>query len=174
MQYGLNVKRVMYVAMLLVVSESSYADPEKIYKTVHADGTVSYSDQPSKGAIEVEMNTSSTTIQSVAPPSTSTLPSPANQVTYSVNIVSPVQDATFRNNTGSVSIAAQIAPPSPGIFELSINKQIYTSTSGLFNVSDLDRGTYQYHVKYTDNSGKVIASSESRTLHLHKPSVLIN
>lgn len=174
MQYVLNVRPVIFVAMLLSVSSNGLADPNKIYKTVHADGTISYSDQPSEGAIEVELHSTGTTIQSTTPALPSISPIPANQVKYSVSIVSPLPDATFRNNTGTVSIAAQVEPASPGTFELSINNQIYTSSTGLFKVSDLDRGSYQYLVKYTDNSGKVIASSESRTLHLHKPSVLIN
>lgn len=155
----------------------SYSDDKKIYKTVHSDGTVSYSDQASEGAIEVNLNTNTTTIEALQTPSaTPPPPSPAmkKRMEYHVSVLSPSKDATIRNNLGEINIVAQLEPATGGFFELIINDSKYQSATGIFALSNMDRGSYQYLINFVDNSGKVIASSESRTLHLHKASVLIN
>jgi len=38
----------------------------------------------------------------------------------------------------------------------------------------MERGAYEYSVKFINNSGKLIASSEARRVYLHQASALIN
>lgn len=166
--------RILIFIFVLFFSLQTVGE-NKIYKTVHADGSITYSDQPSEGAIEVTLNVNTSTINS-----NNVNPSPQAQVTkkpstqHTVSILSPEMDATIRNNTGTIKIAASIAPAVNGLFELSINQQTHRSATGLFTLPNMDRGSYSYSVKFIGTSGKVIASSDPRKLHLHKASVLIN
>ncbi|MDT0593251.1 DUF4124 domain-containing protein [Glaciecola petra] len=166
--------RILMLIFILLFSFQTIGE-NKIYKTVHADGTVTYSDQPSEGAIEITLHVNTSTINS-----NNARPTPQVQVTqkqsaqYTLSIVSPEADATIRNNNGTIKIAASIAPAVNGLFELSINQQTHRSASGLFTLVNMDRGSYSYSIKFIGTSGKVIASSEARELHLHKASVLIN
>lgn len=153
------------------------AQEQTIYKTVHKDGTITYSDQASPDAIEVTLNVNTNTMQSIAaaqitPQTQSQMQ--VKQKSYKLNILSPEIDATVRNNAGNLSIAASLEPSLAGFYQLHINSQTIDSSTGVFKLENMDRGTYQYQVKFIGNSGKVIASSELRSLHLHRASILIN
>ncbi|MGQ8366231.1 DUF4124 domain-containing protein [Glaciecola sp. 1036] len=143
-----------------------------VYKTVHADGTVTFSDKPSPGAIEVILGDSTTVIPSSPVPKIE--PDVAvKKKQFNLTIVSPKQEATLRDNSGNFSIQAQLKPSIGGMYNLTINGQSFQSPSGVFQLENMDRGEYSYKVDFTDNSGKIIASSEQRTLFLHRASVLI-
>lgn len=164
--------RSIVVCILLVVACGLSAQ-DKIYKIVNKDGTISFSDSPAPGAEELTISTIANTMQSMhsAAPAAPAQPKQARQ--YQLTILSPEPDATVRNNTGKVNVAAQIDPQVRGTYELDFNGELYTSITGVFNLENINRGSHSYQVKFTDNSGKVIASSESRTLHMHQASVLI-
>jgi hypothetical protein len=169
---------LLFVTLLLAVnisSQAAFMSSGKIYKTVHADGTVTYSDQASSNATEVQLDVPTSTFQSTVIPS-----SPAPQinqketVNYIVTILSPQKEATIRSNSGELSIAASLEPKAGGFFQLHINDNVHESATGMFRLENMNRGAYQYSVKFIDNSGKVIASSESRNVYLHQASALIN
>lgn len=163
---------------LLCLPQVGYATLQsagKIYKTVHQDGSITYSDQPSDGATEVKLNVPTSTFQSMAPPVSPVVQmKPKAQVSYIISILTPEPEATLRNNVGELSIGAAIEPKVGGFYQLHINDQVHESATGLFRLVDMERGAYQYSVKFIDNSGKVIASSESRNVYLHQASALIN
>jgi hypothetical protein len=145
----------------------------KIYKIVNEDGTISFSDSPAPGAEEITLSPTTNTMQSMLSASPSAPVQNKQAPKYQLSILSPAPDATVRNNTGKVNIAAQIEPQVRGTYELDFGGEIYTSITGAFNLENINRGSHSYQIKFTDNSGKVIASSESRTLHMHQASVLI-
>lgn len=174
MNMRLKLFASVFLFILATSHSNSYAINDKIYKTVHADGSVSYSDQPSEGAVEIDIGGNALTIQGLKSPPI-TPPKILKQTTdYKLTILSPAKDATIRNNLGEINIAAQLEPSLAGTFELVINGTAYQSVTGIFRLSNMDRGSYQYLIHFIDNSGKVIASSQTSTLHLHKASVLIN
>lgn len=163
------------VFCMSAISQAAFMTSGTVYKTVHKDGTVTYSDQPSPGAVEVVLNVPTSTIESKAQPS-STQPqmTTSKKVNYKVTILSPQPEATIRNNVGEVSIGATIEPKIGGFFQLHINEEVHESATGMFRLSNMNRGAYQYSVKFIDNSGKVIASSDIRNVYLHQASGLIN
>jgi hypothetical protein len=161
------------VVCILLVMACSLSAQSKVYKIVNKDGTISFSDSPAPGAEEVTLSAITNTMQSMLSTSP-TAPVQSKQAPqYQLSILSPAPEATVRNNTGRINIAAQIEPQVRGTYELNFDGEIYTSITGVFNLEDINRGSHSYQVKFADNSGKVIASSESRTLHMHQASVLI-
>lgn len=168
----------LLIALIIITSFCAsivLAQETNIYKTAHKDGTVTYSDQPSPGAVEVSLNVNTNTMLSISVPKV-TAQAQVKQKTrnYHINIISPQQDATIRNNMGQIRIAAAVEPKLGGFYQLSINEQVVDSASGVFVLDNMNRGRYQYQIKFIGNSGKVIALSDSRSLHLHRASVLIN
>jgi hypothetical protein len=156
------------------ISHAAFINSGTVYKTVHKDGTVTYSDQPSPGAVAVEFDVPTSTIQSnVRPSPTQPQINSTPKVNYKVLILSPEPDATIRNNVGELSIGASLEPKVGGFFQLHINDEIHESATGMFRLSSMNRGTYQYSVKFIDNTGKLIASSDTRNVYLHQASALI-
>lgn len=168
-------KMTVFCAALMCVLMLLQTVNAQIYKTVNSDGSVTYSDKPSNNGEEVIINTPTSTFESTTPallkpPQVFTQP----KVQYRVDILSPQQDATIRNNVGELSIGAAIEPRIGGFFQLLINGQVHESATGMFRLTNMERGAYTYSIKFINNSGKVIASSESRNVFLHQASALIN
>ncbi|MFQ3248697.1 MAG: hypothetical protein ACI9O6_000499 [Glaciecola sp.] len=164
--------------MLLVIvglALSASVNAGKIYKTVNEDGTITYSDQPTPGSVEVDFASNTTTV--VQNPTTRTKQlitiKKKQAVEHTLTVNSPSVEETIRNTTGTVSISASVTPNAPGHYELSLHEKKLRSTSGTFLVKDLPRGEYSYQINFVSTSGKVIASSEVRRFFMHKPSVLI-
>jgi hypothetical protein len=168
---------VIFITMFFMssVSQAVLVFNGKVYKTIHTDGSVTYSDQASPGATEVVLSVPTSTFESSAKTTAPTMQRKQKpQINHSVNILSPQAEETIRSNAGEISIHATIEPKLGGFFQLHINDQIHESATGMFRLTNMDRGTYQYIVKFIDNTGKVIASSESRNVYLHQASALIN
>lgn len=163
------------VLVILGLVFSATVNAEKIYKTVNKDGTISYSDQPTPGSVEVNFASNTTTV--VQNPTLKTKPmitiKKKTQVEHTLTVTSPEEEATIRNTTGNVNISAVVTPNTDGHYELSLHEQKLRSKSGTFLVEGLTRGEYSYQINFVSASGKVIASSSVRRFFVHKPSVLI-
>ncbi len=150
----------------------------KIYKVVKADGSIVYTDKPPANAqeykLEVKPNiiatpthkNSATTI-----PASNSAPSPD----YSVTITSPANEATVRNNAGTVTISVNVSPEVKGLYRLIVNGEpTAQQASPVFELQELNRGEYKIKIELLDQSGKLLASSPLSTFYLHKASALIN
>ena len=167
--------RFMLLIILVLAVHSTSVHAGKIYKTVNTDGTITYSDQPTPGAVEVDFASNTTTI--VQNPNIQTKqPKTIKQkkpVEHALNVTSPAIDATIRNTMGNVTISASVTPNAPGHYELSLHEKKLRSTAGTFLIKGLPRGEYSYQINFVSTSGKVIASSPVRRFFMHKPSALI-
>lgn len=173
--------KIIFMAVCAVVfcmtaaTQAALMTSGTVYKTVHEDGTITYSDQASPDAVEVVLNVPTSTITSkMQTPTIQTQQPTSQKINHKVSILSPQPEATIRNNVGEISIGATIEPKAAGFFQLHINEEVHESATGMFRLKDMNRGTYQYSVKFIDNSGKVIASSDIRNVYLHQASALIN
>ncbi len=148
---------------------------KKIYKVVNEDGTITFSDRPLPGSEELEITVPTSNVRTNVPtPPALNVYQKNDKTEYKIEILSPEKDATIRSNTGEVNIVASIKPNRAGLYQLSLNGQTVESPTGKFYIKKLPRGAYTYNINFLDNSGKVIASSETRNLYLHQASALIN
>ena len=173
-QSSRNIAKFLVFTLISITTPLCYAQTI-IYKSVSQGGRVTYSDIPTEGSIAVSLNSSITTLPALT--QKTGVPRPTaktNEIQYSLDI-SPADEATIRNNLGEFDIRANLTPKRlSGIYLITINDRQQTSTTGIFNFSEMDRGEYQYNVKFIDNTGKVLASTQTRKLFLHKASRLIN
>ncbi len=172
--YNRGMKRLTLLVALTV--SATVAASGTIYKVVLEDGTVLFTDKPVKNGQPLDIqSTASNTMPALASPSPSSTPSPQSEKRYHIAISSPSDEATIRNNTGDVTIASASSTDGNFIYELWLDgKPVDTNTTGVFKLSDVLRGAHQYFVQLKDNKGKTLASSEQRTLYMHRASVLIN
>jgi hypothetical protein len=153
-----------------------------VYKTVKADGSVVYSDVSSEGAVPVNLSSMNTVVVPA-------LNNAANQTTgqnrpvkklrpdvqYSVFVRSPEAEQTLRDNSGAVTINAEVLPKKPGKFQLIMNNQVVkTQSNSEFQLEGVNRGAHTIQVNFLDNSGKILALSKPQTFYLQKASALIN
>jgi len=147
---------------------------DKVYVSRNEQGVVIYSDHPIKGAKELVINKSNT---STVPVKTATLKTAQNAISekYQVEIIQPIDNATVRDNTGSVHVSVRVSPLlNPGLsMQLYLDNVPYEKPQihSTFKLINLDRGEHQVKVHLLNVKGKVIASSGIITVYMHRASL---
>ncbi|WP_299084132.1 DUF4124 domain-containing protein [uncultured Paraglaciecola sp.] len=173
-----KVRGFYILCFLLCMSVSA----QEVYKTIKADGSVVYSDVPSDGAVPVNLSAMNNTVMpglggvsSSKAKGRTSVRKRTTAVQYEVTIASPEAEQTLRDNSGAVSISADVAPKKAGQFELRLDNQVVmTQSNGQFQLENVDRGAHIIQVNFLDKSGKILASSKPQTFYLQKASALIN
>jgi hypothetical protein len=81
----------------------------------------------------------------------------------------------LRDNSGTVTINAEVEPQKSGIFQLVVDNQIVKIQSkSKFQLENVNRGAHTIQIDFLDNSGKILASSKQQTFYLQKASALIH
>ena len=169
----LKLLGVMILAGLLALPVS--AASTKIYVWRNADGVLVFSDSPKPGAEEVEIKNPNIISSSI---DTSILDINPKVIKddYQVKITQPKNNATIRDNTGSVHVQGLIMP----IFKqglkivLVLDGKPYQKpqSHSLFALRNIERGEHQIKMDLINNKGKVIASSPLVTFYMHRASVI--
>lgn len=150
-----------------------------VYKKVNQDGSITYSDVPSEGAVELDLTAGNNAVMPALVPSQAKINKTVKtlkqaQVQYQLKLISPTAEQTIRSNNGKMSVVASITPKMPGQYQLMLNGVLQLSqTSGTFKLENMRRGEYSVQVRFIGNSGKVLALTDMQTFYLHKASALI-
>jgi len=167
-----------FIAITLVVSLTIpvQATSTKIYVWRNEKGVLVFSDSPRAGAEEVKVKSNTTVVPSMNV-DTSVLDIKPKELddTYEVVITQPENNATIRDNTGSIFISGGIKP----VFQRGFRIQLYVDgkaykkpqTHTLFSLKNIDRGEHQIKMDLIDKEGKVIASSKVTTFYMHRATV---
>lgn len=165
--------KTMTTLLFLICIAPLYA---QIYKWTGSDGGVHFTDEPRPGAEKIELPD----VQ------TFTSPEPEEQqnqqqaekpeaIKSYVEILSPNNEATIRNNEGVVRVQLGIRPTmQPGqktqiIFDGNPIGEPTANT--IFNLKDINRGAHTIGAQLLDAKGKVLGQSKSITIYMHRPRV---
>ncbi len=170
---------------LLLITLSSFMVSGQVYKVVKEDGSVLYTDDPVAGSEPVEFSEATQNVSATLKPARPLAQQQQKQQKqqqkeaqpdFQVSITSPAPEATIRDNSGNLTIRAQMSPQDiPARFQLVFDGEpLQTNISGVFALSGVNRGAHDFQVNLLDNKGKTLASTPSQTLYLHQASVLIN
>lgn len=149
----------------------------EVYRSVDAEGNVTYSDTPHAGATKIDVP--SPTIIPSTRAQTKLKPDKQKKtaVPYtSLSIVQPADESTLRN-VQSVSVRAQISPNLQTSFghraQILFNGQPLGSPgAGLSaTINDIERGAHTLQVVVTGKDGATIDQSPVSRFYLHKNSV---
>lgn len=157
---------------------SSGVGAQKIYKFVLPDGRITYSDKPPEEDPEAREVTLSP-LQTYSPPPTPPLqrsakPEKKGHEYQSLEVTSPSNDATLRDNGGNVQISIALSPGlQPGhSIDISMDgKSIGSGNSTSVTLTNVDRGSHTVQAKVLDEDGKAVLSSNSVTFHLLRTAV---
>ncbi|MCH8536704.1 MAG: DUF4124 domain-containing protein [Alkalimonas sp.] len=161
------------LTFLLCCPAAVLAGDNKVYVYRDHNGVLVFSDSPKPGSEELKLSNRANIMES-------TEPFQARQEVktepFSIEIEHPKHEGTVRENTGTVYVSGRIAPRFPRGFHVRLllngetTGQLQTNTT--FVLRDLDRGEYQLQMQLLDQSGKLIAASDTITFYLHRASVI--
>ena len=176
----MNIRFAIVVALSLIASSAS----AQIYKTVDANGNVVYTDiapiersgQPPPQEVNVQP------INSYEPPAASqtSAPSysgPSTTPSYyaQLEVISPTEDETIRDNAGNVQIEVAISPPLRSDHRLLLvldgTPTDVEAVNGVFEISNVDRGTHTVGARAVDRLGNVLIESAPATFNLMRVSI---
>lgn len=173
----MNPRAGIITALMLAMAAPVAAE---VYRNVDAQGNVTFSDEPSKGAEPVK----------VKPVTTITLPKPQNvreadklreeakregSVYESVALTYPENDQAFHSGNGTVRFTMRSTPElEPGHkYEVTLDGQpVGQSTSGSVTVNNVFRGTHTAGIHIVDRNGVQIKTGNPVRFTVHRPSVL--
>lgn len=151
----------------------------EIYKTIDAQGNVSFSDKATKNSEAVELK-----------PIITYSPQPSTRRTqfkrkkkniidaYQVlNLISPSDQQTIRSQLGEVTIAFNSVPAlrmeERHYYQILVNGVVFIKslTQTRFMLRGIERGEHRIQVRVLDYEGKVLVQSMERTFHLKRHSI---
>ena len=148
-----------------------------VYRSVDADGNVTYSDTPHSGAEKIEVQE-----PTIIPSTRSQIKlgpdkSAKQAVPYtSIAIASPANEETLRN-VRTVSVQGQLPPSLQTSFghrvQILFNGSPVTQPSASLSatLNDVERGAHTLELVVVDRRGTEIARSPASTFFLHQTSV---
>lgn len=150
-----------------------------VYKWVDPDGTVHYSDTPREGAEEVQVAPPQTYTPGTLPAFTPRPEPPEPAPAYTrFELVSPADDSTVRDNTGAIGVNFAVEPA----LKLGEGHRLVVLLDGQprapirdtsLTLENVDRGTHTLQGQIVDAAGRVLISTPSIKVHLHRQSVLM-
>ena len=170
------IKFLLLILLTLSIAIPVNAATAKVYVWRNEKGELVYSDTPRPGAEEVvtkpgNIIKSSTTVE------TQVLDINTKEISeeYQVTINHPKNNATIRDNTGSVYISGIVKP----IFKRGLKIQLILDDNPYqkpqnhtrFSLRNIDRGEHQIKMQVFNEKGKVIALSKPITFYMHRASV---
>lgn len=171
-------KIIMATALAFILTGITNAE---VYKRTNPDGSVEFTDVPSKQKEEAvplsPMSTFKAPVSSLpqtrrdAPP-----PVPAPGYT-SLTITDPANDAAIRSNSGDVSVAVSVAPALSAKHTLVLlvdGQAMGEYADGAFALSNVDRGSHTLTAQVLDENGEELMSSEPVVFHLQRFSAILN
>ena len=166
-----------FLMILLFVSSAVFA--EKVYQWTDPQGNVVFSDKPHPDAKQIDVpdlpsfDTQTTNTKKTASQTTKTQ---TNKLVYtSLKIISPKNEETIWSNQGIILVSVELQPA------LAQGDQLWVTLDGKkvaqiqdgkqAQLSNIDRGTHSVQVKIVDSRNKVVKTSDSITVFLHKTTV---
>ncbi|MCF2902325.1 DUF4124 domain-containing protein [Pseudoalteromonas sp. SSMSWG5] len=166
---------ILLVLLLFTVCNYAQSEVKKIYSWKDENGVLVFSDSPRPGAKEVKLNTQNLTMPTT---DTSILDNPASAtpVNFKITISSPENEATVRENTGSVYVTARVSPRFATGFKVQLivdgTPHGKSSNSTTFALRNVDRGEHTLQAKLIDANNKVVSVSPVSTFYMHRASIL--
>lgn len=166
-------------SLLLMVAISLTASATDVYVSRDKDGSVVFSDKPSRGSETHKVKQLPVVPAFVAPAKTSqpAAPSADKKTSYtSLSIVSP-QDGTQlpTGAAGSLNVNGVLSPglqPGDTIELIDNGQRIKQGQQTSFALEYLDRGEHQLQLQVVNAKGDVIISSNLVTVYIQRHSVL--
>lgn len=172
-------------ALGLVLLTSTAAQATKIYSWTDSQGVVHYTDAPPPGQQAKEVDLRVAPLIGGAPRSVQV--DNFNSLTgvdakkeeeaakLAIELLSPEQGSTLRDNTGNVVFQGQISPKPPTQYDVRLTldgKAAPIVSNGLaIRVENLDRGAHEAQLELLAKDGTILAKSRVVTFYLHRASI---
>ncbi|MGL5092657.1 MAG: DUF4124 domain-containing protein [Aeromonas sobria] len=171
--------------LTLLLLTSFAADAAKVYSWVDGSGVTHYTDAPppGKSAKEVDLRVApliGSSPRSVQVDNFNSLTGAdakkeKEAAKLAIELLSPEQGSTLRDNTGNIVFQGTISPKPPTQYDVRLTLDgkaaPIVSNSLSIRVENVDRGAHEAQLELLAKDGTILAKSSSVTFYLHRASV---
>lgn len=174
--------RHIILCLSLILFSTHIVAADKVYKKVNPDGTVEFTDQPSRDAEEVPVSEVPTIKIKPAPPIPTRFDLQQKEKPQAFSyeqivITSPANDEAIRDNAGNITIQGSVSPA----LRQELGHQLRWTMDGevlaqqdlILQLTNVDRGTHTVQLEVINAEGEVQASSSPVTFHLKRAFISI-
>lgn len=155
--------------MLAVAAAAAQAG--SVYRWVDKDGTVVFGDEPPPGSAAQEIEIPPANVIRGLPPrpatetplSADSAPEEEAPDYRGLSIIYPEAESAVRQNAGNLSVRVELEPglrPGDRLELLMDGSPIATSTTGQFDLTNVDRGTHTLTTRVVDEADQILIESE--------------
>ncbi|WHI45112.1 DUF4124 domain-containing protein [Microbulbifer sp. JMSA004] len=165
--------------ILLLVAVVASAESGAIYKIVGPDGQITFSDTPPPNGSSEEVELTPLNVQPIALPrqlpSRKLSPNTKGESSepVSIQIVSPINEATIPPGQTLIALQIQVTPayPEGSSFYAIIDGQRWQGSAygNALDISALERGTHTLQAVLVGSNGQVLAQSKVVTIYVKRP-----
>lgn len=167
-----SLTRKLISITFMIASCTLYAE-QTIYQWQSKSGEIHFSDRPHEGAKKLIINDINTYKEPIEK-STSLLPLPPLKNIYTqCEIISPINNSTIRNSTGTLQALLEITPELRNkhliqylLDGIKLQSPTIKKSLELFNVN---RGEHTLSAQIVDEFNRLIMSTPSITFFMHRP-----
>ena len=180
----MQISLYKFIAVIVLITIYANIAQAEIYTCKDAKGDTVYTDSPSacSNAEEIKTDKLPTLVpsKSLTTRSSTSGKKAKDENSYSeLVITSPKNDATIRDNNGNLTINFRATPALQSrkghMYVVTVNgKEVYSGTSTITALKNVDRGTLSIGVKVVDHSGSTKISASPVKVTLQRFSALNN
>ena len=171
------MNKLTLLTLSLIPTFLSFNATAEMYKWVDENGNITYSDTPPVKEAEALRPPVLNTVPTVKPKPKASAPEerPEKPTIYTrLDITSPSNNATVRDNSGNISISMKTVPAlntkqghtiSVSLDGKMIKDKIQSTTTSLDNI---DRGSHTISASIKNKKGSTLYTSQTITVHLHR------
>ncbi|BEE15906.1 MULTISPECIES: DUF4124 domain-containing protein [Aeromonas] len=179
----MNRSYIAWTLTLLLITAG--AEAAKVYSWVDGNGVTHYTDAPPPGkkAQEVDLRTApligssprSVQVENFNALTGADAKKEQEAAKLVIELLSPEQGSTLRDNTGNIVFQGQITPQPPTQYDVRLKLDgkaaPIVSNSLAIRVENLDRGAHEAQLELLAKDGTILAKSTPVTFYLHRASV---
>lgn len=156
---------IMRILLLLICFFTILPVAAEVYRSVNENGEVIYTDKPSPGAEQIEVDE----VQTIDAPAEQdfeyTPPQKEQPQAYTkLEITSPENDTSIRDNAGNVTVSIALEPALKAGDKMVLSMdgtKVSEGASNQFSLTNLDRGTHSLSVAVVNAAGKELKRSSA-------------
>ena len=171
MAYSWAMKRLLLLVILL---SPPGLQAETVYRIVHPDGTVEFTDDPRRGGEQLKVDPVPTIPATVVAPRSSNSPRdtrPAETAYQQIRISSPENDQVIWFDGSGLNIRVQIEPGLQSGHRIAIEmdgERVAEASSTDFNLPTVFRGTHTLRALVLDAQGETLKGSDPVSFHFRQ------
>jgi hypothetical protein len=174
----MTMKYVLLITLMLSWFAQAADENTTVYSWTDAQGVTHFSDKPinEKNIISKKVEIINPPVSNPNPVSENTDSTPAAEpaIAYTLQIASPQNEQTFRDNSGQITVQNQLSPALPDgesaqlVLYVDGSRYACNSSSLSCEATNIARGTHQLRTELIAQNGKILASSNSVTVYLFR------